>query len=482
MEKFNATLQENLITVLAYDDVHGKLVAQLATSDLFEGDYRLVAEKCMEYWRVYAEAPKVHTADLFADILNDAKNRRGGVFKRILSNMAQLAPSMNTVYVLNQLRSFTRLQRLKDAILKAANELNARQEMAIDEVESMWNDLLRSRQVDFETGSRLHDIEKVVNYQRTHFVEFNTGIKELDKRRIGPARGSASVFIGPTGTGKSWWLVHLAKQALMQRKKVLHVSLEMPEEQVLQRYYQSFFSVSKYQMDVPLTGIERDSMGRVEGFVKDTYRPEFAFDSPYLIEELETRITELGSKASKLIVKKFPTRRLTPNLLQAYLDNLEVVEKFSPDLMLIDYLGIMWTDPKNHRISLGRNFEELRGIADERNCALEAVHQTSKLGAMAQNVEAIHGSEDWSITNTADQIYTYSQTKAEKSLGLARLFVSKARNEQDKFGVLLTQNYAIGQFALDSALLTSHYFDRLQEFSDDEQDAQGGEEDDGQED
>ena len=47
--------------------------------------------------------------------------------------------------------------------------------------------------------------------------EFSTGIKELDQRNIVPTRGALSIFIAPSGFGKSWFLIHLGKQALMQR-------------------------------------------------------------------------------------------------------------------------------------------------------------------------------------------------------------------------------------------------------------------------
>jgi hypothetical protein len=125
--------------------------------------------------------------------------------------------------------------------------------------------------------------------------------------------------------------------------------------------------------------------------------------------------------------------------------------------VIIDYPGIMKTDAKNHRISLGRLVEELRGLSQRRNFALAAAHQTNRISVNAELVKSTHVSEDWSAIGTADFVITFSQTSAEKQRGLARLFVDKARSESDKFGILVSQNYTTGQFCLESIRLSDSY-------------------------
>jgi len=55
------------------------------------------------------------------------------------------------------------------------------------------------------------------------------------------------------------------------------------------------------------------------------------------------------------------------------------------------------------------------------------------------------------------------------------LQVDKARSEKDQFSVLITQNYATGQFVLDSVPMTSRYYDLFDPREAD--DADGSEED-----
>src|SRR3977135_2364564 len=119
-ERLNSTLQENLLTLLCYDDDKGKLVASILDPALFEGDLRVLAERAVEFWKIHKEAPKHHTPDLVGDIIDDPHNRKAKTYQRILTSMLELADNVNSNYVLDQLRKFTRLQTLKDAILRSA--------------------------------------------------------------------------------------------------------------------------------------------------------------------------------------------------------------------------------------------------------------------------------------------------------------------------------------------------------------------------
>jgi hypothetical protein len=100
-------------------------------------------------------------------------------------------------------------------------------------------------------------------------------------------------------------------------------------------------------------------------------------------------------------------------------------------------------------------------LAVERNCAVAVVHQTGRDSDNARETKATHVSEDWSVIQTADTIITYSATRPERRFGLARLYVDKARTDHGDFGVLITQSYTIGQFALQSFYMPSNYFDYL---------------------
>lgn len=161
LPSFDHTLAENLITLLAYDDKDGKTVADSINTALFEGDFRLIAERCVDYWREYKKPPVDHTADLVADITEDANNRRSGSVKRILTQMAQLRESMNPNYVMNQLRMFQKMQRMKSAVLESADKINNQAHLAIGEIEDIWSKILST-----DTSSGVLTLRKLSTFKR----------------------------------------------------------------------------------------------------------------------------------------------------------------------------------------------------------------------------------------------------------------------------------------------------------------------------
>lgn len=461
-ERLGSSLQENLLTLLVHSEEHGRVVADMVDPALFEGDYRVIAERAVDYWRRYKRPPGPHMSDLLSDILESKNDRRAGTYRSVLIEMLRLSEAINAKYAVDSLRAFVRVQKFQTAMVETMRKIQAQRELALPEVEEMWADLLRVRDATLDRGASLNDIDRLVDFLRNTAVEFTTGIDELDRRHIAPMRAAVFLLIAATGVGKSWGLIHLGKRALMQRKKVLHVSLEMSEEEVLMRYYQAFFGVpDREAKDATLvTTLEKDAMGRLSAIEREEVVPEFSLDSENLEDELATRRALMEGKFKNIEIKRFPTRGLTVNQLRAYMDSLEAAG-FVPDVLVLDYIGIMKTDPKDHRISLGRTFEDFRGLCVERNVAGVTAQQLGRDAAKTGRGGQTNVAEDWSLIGTADVCVSLNATDAEKRYGLARLFVDKARRARDKFGVLLTQNYDIGQFVLDSVPLDERRYDAL---------------------
>lgn len=461
MERLNGTLQENIISLLAHSDTHGKVISQSVQPQLFEGEYRVIAERAIDYWQRYGRPPAEHMADLVDDIISDKANRKAKTYTRILTSMMQLHDSINVKYVMDQLHIFVRMQRFKDAILKSAEQLNAEGEIAVAEVEKLWSELLRDRIATAEPATRLSDHRKLLLYLETQYAEFVTGIKPFDEAEVVPARGTVLLLLGAAKRGKSWFLVNTAIKNVLLRKKVLVFSLEMGEEQYLQRCYQALFAITKYDRDIERRVIIRDDEGKLQGLDTEEVKLDFTLHGAGAEENLEKNVLKLGPRSDFLRIKRFPTRSATVDDLDAYIETLEITEGFIPDMIVLDYAGILKADPKNPRIAMGRNLEDFRALCIRRNAAGVTAGQLSKAGAEAMSAGSTHVAEDWSMIGTADITLVLSSTDAEKALGLARIRATNARDAEDNFGVLVTQNYASGQFCMDAVRLNSEYFDLL---------------------
>lgn len=449
-ERLSGALQENILTVLVFDDTACKIVRGSVTPQLFESSiFREVAGHAIDFIDQFGAAIGDHLADSLEHILNGTDKRKGASYKRLLDNLYLAKDGVNAEYVISQLHKFVRQQNLKSAVVRAVEAI---EDGRIDAAEVELQKGLSSQVSVFELGTSINDPASALGFLEDSDQVLLTGIGELDRRGIGLMRKEQMVMMAPAGMGKTWGLIHLGKWALMQGQCVVHITLEMSEHRVAQRYLQSFFAISKRDATVRLPTLKKDKDGGMtDVFYEDVKR--MSLQDPNIRGILASKIKREFRRHAPLIIKQFPTGMLTVPMLDAYLDGLDRYHKIIPDVVIIDYPELMALDATDLRVSIGNNARMLRGQAVARNYAQAIASQSNREGARARMVDATHAAEDYSKVATADTILTYSQTPMEKKLGLARLFTAKARNEEGAFVSLITQSYGIGQFALDSSHL-----------------------------
>lgn len=463
--RLSASLQESALTLLAYSEIEGRIGIGILTKDHFEPPYDRVAGRLIDFRRKFEKAPgDAHLDDLFDDLIAE-KSKQKEIFTRILMGMHQQSDGLNAKYLLTRLTDFVRHQTMKNAILEAGEILqhDTGAEHG-EEAEQIIQRAMKQRIISFDAGTRLGDKKKALRYFDTKVDVLPLKIRALDQYELGPARGQIHFFLAPQNRGKSWWLDHVGIMAMLHRDRVLHISLEMAEESVVQRYHQSIFAIAKRkEEEFQRAKLTFDNLGRIDGLDVRRSKPKHGLDEVGIRKFVTSRMDHLGTKLDRVIVKGFPTASLSFRGYCSYLDSLEDAEGFIPDTVLIDYPKIMAYDRRDPRVALGTLMEELRGEADRRNHRLAVVHQGTRASATATRVGEEHVSEDWSLMQTADVAITYSQTEEEKELNLARLFVAKGRHDRSKFTVIINQQYEIGQFVLDSGLMQQNHFKLIDE-------------------
>lgn len=466
-DKLSGAMQENLLTLLCFSEASFQLVRNSVEPELFTSQvYRDILERVYDYIDRFKRPPKEHVADLLEDVLKQ-DNPQAELYKQILRSADETKDNINDEYVLSQLEGFIQQQRMKVGIVQAS-QLVA--EGDLEQAKTILEQALRSSLQLFRPGLTLRDVLKELRSgDDRHAV--SVGIEELDKRRLGPARKELHLFIGPPGRGKSWWLGHITKRALMQRLRVAVVTLEMSEKSWGIRLLQSLFAVTRREGEVIYSKMKRDSLGRLSGLDQIRLRKgkTLSFSDDSTIKKVTTKLNNFEGRL-ELFIREFPTRSLTIHGLRAYLDAMERMQHFLPDVLILDYADLMRVDPRNYRLELSTLYQDLRGLAVERNMMLVTASQANREGAAARLVLDTHTAEDFSKIGTTDCAITYSQTPAERQLGLARLFVSKGRADEDRFTVLITQAYVTGQFCLDSIRMVDSYWNTIREAAGEDED------------
>lgn len=458
-EELPRSLQDNILTLACFSDSACKLVRHAVDPNLFTSSiYRIIITQAYAYIDLYGEAPKDHIIDELEGPLAQ-ENDQAGMLQDVLTAARELSEKINETYVLGQLERFIRGQSLKVGITRA-HELV--QKGDLDEAEVELARAIKARATVFDPGLTLSQVITTLRSGEDFRDSLATGIKPFDTLGLGPARKELHLFIGPPKRGKSWWLTHITKRALLQRWRGVYVTLELADKFVGKRELQSLFALtSRPGVEDTYTKLVRNDDGALEDIeTKKLDRPSVA--DLDILAGLQKQVDALRFDQD-LRIKEFATGSLTVKGLEAYLDNLDRGFNFQPDFVVLDYADLMKLDTKNYRHDLGALYKDLRGLAVDRNLSLITASQSNRSGAGARLMDDTHVAEDYSKIATADCVITYNQTPLERQRRLARLYVASGRVEADRFSVLIAQSYASGQFVLDSQYMREEYWSFLRD-------------------
>lgn len=467
MQKLTTNLQESVLTLLCMSNEEGAVAAGIVDVELFEPPYDDIASRAIAYRNKFGAAPgTAHLDDLFDHVLADPKNKQAKIYQQILGGILEQAHGLNAPYVLSRVNTFIKQQHLKAAVLEAAQRYQVGGDDLVPDVERILQDALKFKVTQLDAGTFLSDKARVLSFLTSEWGgNYYLGVPELDMRGIGPTRGKAFGFMAPAGRGKTWFAIDAAVRCLLQHARVLHISLEMGEDELMQRYMQRMFAVAKRNDKFETSVFEFDELNRLSGFTRKTARPRLNFQDPKILKKLSIFLDDYSVRGKRLVVKRFPTSQLSMGQLRSYLDALELTVGFVPDVLIVDYPKLMALDRKqDRRVAIGMVHEELRGLIVERNMAGIFPVQSNRDAESVKLLTRETIGEDYSIVQTMDFLVTYNQTQAEYEQGLARLYVDKARSDKDRLTVLISQSYNTGQFCMQSTYMPSTYWDRLKAF------------------
>jgi replicative DNA helicase len=309
-------------------------------------------------------------------------------------------PVDNKKYIVDEVATFCKHQAIKRAVLEVPPLLS---KGSFDEIEVILSKALR-------TGMSVHDIgsqyfiswpERLANrIIRQEQKIIATGITELDKYLGGGVRArQLCLWMAPTSRGKSIALVHCGKRAVIMKKKVLHYTMELSEDEVAERYDASFSRIK----------------------VKDLVDEE---------AHLATSLEDLGKTfGNSLIIKYYPMHFPTIHTIRAHIEKC-IGSCFIPDLILVDYLDLV--KPLDLRLERREQLTQitlgLRNLGGEFDVPLVSATQSRRAAYSKEVHDEEDTSEDLGKAMHTDILITINQNKKEVKDGIIRLLLAKNRN------------------------------------------------------
>lgn len=418
--EYDASFQRKIARTLFQDPDFALTTASHLKAEHFQSPtYRWIVETLLDYANTHGSGIAMDALKI--ELSNATK--RGAVMRELQPKIAAALvdlkkPVSDRTYVKEEIFRFVKRQTAVESVLAAVEHINKHDWSGLDTALQRVLDVQTS--LENGLGTMFVGDIKERTKQRKSFKRngIATGLRVDDYLKPGglPPK-TLGVVVAPSGKGKSFCLVHIGKSAVLEsRAKVLHITLELSEEAILDRY------------DAAFTGVALNQLEAERLTVRDK------------VKDLGTQFGEF------LIVKEFPPGVLTANALQVYLRHLER-KAFYPDLIIVDYADLMIPSK-----SLGKNttsyedmggvYTELRSLAYTANAPIWTASQTQRNALNKETIDLDSIADSFKKAMIADLVICLSQTLEEKETKHARFFVAKNRLGSDKFDFRVRLDWA----------------------------------------
>ena len=307
-----------------------------------------------EYNSEYDSAPNVKELGLFiknSGTVSDAV--KGKVITQYKEVMLE-PPVENQDFLLDQTEKYIQKEELSAAIFSSADLIENDQpfEPIIGMIESAL-----SVSFDYETGMKYKDKESSEE-RYSYYTQRHSGLS-LGLASVDQALGSGlrtktlNIVVAPSHGGKSALLMSAASTAYLNKKNVLFVSLEMTDMEISRR------------IDANLLNHPANNLGELNH------------------KEYITRLEEISGLAGNLVIKDYASGVFSVLTLKSLLGELKSNDGFVPDLICIDYIGLMNSSRTTLGTAGGYGFyksiaEELHGFSKEADVIIFTAAQLNR--------------------------------------------------------------------------------------------------------
>lgn len=273
-------------------------------------------------------------------------------------------------YFLEEYEAFCRDSAMAKAILESVDLVHSGES---HKVEALVRQAMLVK-LDKHLGiSLFEDPEGRINRMDERVVSYSTGIKAIDDMIGHVRKGEFHMIYAPSSGGKSLALANMAIAFAKQKLDVAIITLELAEDLYAKR------------MDAMLTGEDISQHKKLAKVIAD-------------------KIAKEQEEMADITIKSM-FGGTTPSQIRAYLLEYSLEKGKYPDVLMVDYLGIMGTDLTNSQNKFDQDDEksqQLRRMAQEFDMITYSAGQINREGVDVVAVSAAHVAGGISVINNSD--------------------------------------------------------------------------------
>lgn len=408
----------------------------------YEDDWaRLLATWICEYTRAYNSSPMenlVRFAREKARVIQDEDTRDSVIsFSRNVVKYYEGHKELfsNTKYIRDTVLAWVKERNLT---VLATNLQNALDEGNTLRAEEALTKYATVKQLEFTSIDMLHDANGIIDAyeeERGELFQFPEALGQM----MGPlARGDLMLVLGESGTGKSWFALQLAMDAVKNGLSVLYVNLENADSQMIRRIYANMQGRPKSEMDCMLPYFESlgidyddDDASKGEQKYRIAYRKTHLAPPSTRKEDVTAflRKMRMNTNGGRFLLETYAPNVLSCRDLEHLLDNYRDYRNFIPDVLIVDYVDLL--RPENPRDDKRNRIDSvclgLRRIALDRDILVVTPQQSNRSG-FGRDVSKANVAENIGNVAHAALIIGLNHNEQEKEQGITRVKILKNRD------------------------------------------------------
>ena len=461
---------------------------------------KIIGKWCKEYYDNYGKAPGRHIEDIFIENKKNLSSVDQEGIAEFLSGISrEFEGVFNVDYILDSAEKHFRLVAI-EKVREKLGDLVKNED--IEQADSLLREYVPTKRFDHNRFDPIKDLQKSLSLFTSERVkslyEFD-GV--LGNAVGGISRGELVSIVGPSGVGKTWWLIMMGINAAFRGLNVAFFSFEMSEAEINQRVHQmntgSTRKIKKDTIPIPIWDCLHNQMDdchknliRTNGIrlysdsgdvpkypyapigykaccaCRDkhprSWKPRTWFKE-YPVKELsESSIIDkhrsimsvYGSRMGEFNVVSAPSGEMSVSDVKAYIKNRECYDGIVVDMVITDSADKMKADSNysDPRHGIYKIWMQHKALAESLHAAVVTVSH-SNTERSGKRIKQGDWAEDIRKLRECDTAFSLNQSPAEKEAGIYAIDVIKRRQGEFDINktVLVLNSLAIGKPYLDSA-------------------------------
>ena len=401
----DVTDEKLILSNLIIDNEYIGQVLPFLQSEYFQNKIeRASFEVIRDYIQMYNTLPNRTTIihDLREkDSLNENETADA---EQLIKEICNIERPPDRIWLIKKTEEFCQNKAVYNAILKAISVYDGTEKtITAHSIPDLVRDAI-SINFDSHIGMDLYD-DANARYDyytlQENKVPFSLAIlNEITNGGLG--RKSLNLILAGLHVGKTLVMISLACDYIKLGYNVLYLTMEMREEEILMR------------MDANLL---KTPINKLKEFSRDNFI---------------NKIEKIRQKSyGQIKVKEFPTGAAHSGHFKHIVDELKLKHKFIPDVICVDYMGIMASSrmkmgSQNSYFYLKAVSEELRALAQETNTITFSAMQLTRSGISDTDPGVDAVAEAISVLHTAD--FAISITRTEELDNLGQILIKQQKN------------------------------------------------------